>query len=170
LKRHGGTGWTVRVGDAVITLPDLVGLRYLSVLLQQPGRDVPALDLAGVGVHDGKQELLDGPALDAYRRRLRDLDFAIDSADSDADLAKAERLRLEREAVAEELARSVGLGGRVRGFPDSPERARTAVRKALIRALDVIAEADPVLGDELRAGVSTGLVCRFTPAREWRVE
>jgi hypothetical protein len=160
----------VRIGDAVITLPDLVGLRYLSVLLQRPGRDVTALDLAGVSVREVRQELLDDTAVEAYRRRLRDLDSAIDGAD----LAKAERLRLEREAVAEELASSLGLGGRVRGFPDAPERARTAVRKALIRALDVIAEADPVLGDELRAGVSTGLVCRYTPVgpvpRDWRVE
>jgi hypothetical protein len=164
LRRTSG-GWTVHVGEAVITLPDLVGLRYLSVLLERPRQDVSALDLAGAGVVDGRQDLLDDAALDAYRRRLRDLDSAIDTADPGA----AERLRLEREALAGELASAVGLGGRIRGFPDSPERARTAVRKALKRALDVIAEADPVLGDELRAGISTGLVCRYTPSRPWRV-
>jgi tetratricopeptide (TPR) repeat protein len=164
LRRTSG-GWTIHVGEALITLPDLVGLRYLSVLLDRPWHDVSALDLAGAGVVDGRQELLDDAALDAYRRRLRDLDTAIDTASP----AAAERLRLEREALAGELASAVGLGGRIRGFPDSPERARTAVRKALKRALDVIAEADPVLGDELRAGISTGLVCRYTPSRPWRV-
>jgi tetratricopeptide (TPR) repeat protein len=168
--RHHDAGWTIRIGEALITLPDLVGLRYLGVLLERPGRDIPALELSGAAMVDGRQDLLDEPAVEAYRRRLRELGSAIDDADNDADLARAERLRLERDALASELAGAVGFGGRMRGFPDSPERARTAVRKAIKRALDVIAEADPVLGDELRAGVSTGLVCRYTPSRKWRVE
>jgi hypothetical protein len=169
LRRNVGAGWSIEVGEVSIALPDLVGLRYLSVLLERSWQDVPALDLAGAGVVDGRQELLDESAISAYRHRVRTLDAAIDAADSDGNTAGAERLRLEREALAGELAGAVGLGGRIRGFPDSPERARTAVRKALKRAIDVIAEADPVLGDELRGAISTGLVCRCAPSRQWRV-
>jgi hypothetical protein len=169
LRRNAGAGWSIEVGEVAIALPDLVGLRYLSVLLERSWQDVPALDLAGAGVVEGRQELLDESAISAYRQRLRRLDVEIDAADSDGNATGAERLRLEREALAGELAGAVGLGGRIRGFPDSPERARTAVRKALKRALDVIAEADPVLGDELRGSISTGVVCRCAPSRQWRV-
>ncbi|MGH3922003.1 MAG: hypothetical protein ACRDTT_03885, partial [Pseudonocardiaceae bacterium] len=88
--------------------------------------------------------------------------------------AWAERLRLEREAITAELTHALGLGGRVRSFASSTERARIAVRKALKRALDVIAEADPGLGEELRAAISTGTTCRYTPdgrrPRRWTVE
>lgn len=164
------SGWTIHIGQSVTTVPDLVGMRYLSVLLDRPAQDVPVLDLAGAGVVDFRQELLDDTAIDAYRTRLRELSDAISDAEDSADLGLVSRLRLEREALTSELTSAVGLGGRIRGFPDSPERARTAVRKAIKRALDVIAEADPVLGEELRSGVTTGLVCCYTASRRWRVE
>jgi tetratricopeptide (TPR) repeat protein len=163
--RRTSSGWSVHIGQSGFTLPDLVGVRYLSVLLARPSVDVPVLDLVGAGVVDGRQEVLDSAAVEAYRRRLRDLDVALLSA-SETD---GERLRTEKDALVAELTRAVGLGGRIRGFPDSPERARTAVRKAIKRALDVITEEDPVVGQELRDAVTTGLVCRYTPGRHWRV-
>ncbi|HEV2783275.1 MAG TPA: AAA family ATPase [Actinophytocola sp.] len=171
LRRRADGGWTLRGGDVPIELPDLVGVRYLGRLLERPGEDLPAVDLCDAGVLTGRQQLLDPAAVDAYRRRVTDLDTAIDDAEADADLARAERFRLEREAVAGELARAIGLGGRMREFTSSPERARTAVRKAIKRAVDAIAAADPVLGGELRTEITTGSVCRYTPgARRWRVE
>jgi tetratricopeptide (TPR) repeat protein len=169
--RRETSGWAVHIGQARIVLPDLVGFHYLGLLLERPGHDIPAFDLSGQAIVETRQDLLEDPAVAEFRDRLRDLDEAIDAADSNADLAAAERLRLLRDAVASELA---GAVGHVRGFPGSPERARTSVRKALKRALDVIAEADPVLGEELRTGISTGYVCRFTPVgplfRQWRFE
>lgn len=171
LRCGGGAGWVVRGGAADIALPDLVGLDYLSRLLEQPGQDVAAADLVGSAVLTGRQELLDDTAVDAYRRRVRDLDRAIEDAEDCADPTKAERLRAERDAVAEELVRTMGLSGRVRAFTASPERARTAVRKAIKRALDAISEHDAVLGGELRAEITTGTACRYTPTlRQWRVE
>jgi tetratricopeptide (TPR) repeat protein len=169
LLRRESTGWTVHIGQAEIALPEMVGLHYLSLLLERPGQDIPAFELSGQAILETRQDLLDDPAVAAFRARVRELDSAINAADSNADLAAAERLRLERDA----LTGSLDLGS-VRGFPDTPERARTSVRKALKRALDVIASSDPVLGEELRTGISTGYVCRFTPVgplfRQWRVE
>jgi hypothetical protein len=73
-----------------------------------------------------------------------------------------------------ELAASTGLGGRARTFADGRERARTAVQKAIRRAVARIGESTPVLGELLAASVQTGLVCRFDPVeglpREWQVE
>ena len=171
LRRHGTQGWTLHSGGGRIDLPDMVGLHHLSRLLEQPDCDIAAADLGGSLAASDRQELLDDAAIHAYRQRVRELDAAIGDAEADADLARTERLRQERDTLAAELSRSLGLGGRARGFASTPERARTAVRKAIKRAIDVIAAADPVLGDELRAGVSTGTVCRYTPAaRRWQVD
>lgn len=171
LRCGGGSRWTVCSGTARIDLPDLIGLDYLARLLEKPGQDVSAVELVGAAVLAGRHELLDDAAVDSYRRHVRDLDQAIDDAEANSDPVKARRLQAERDAVAAELAGALGLGSRVRGFASSPERARTAVRKAIKRALDAISDHDPVLGGELRAAITTGGVCRYAPSsREWRVE
>lgn len=140
-------------------------------MLARPGRDVGAVELAGA-VQAVDQAVVDGPALRAYRARLRELDTEITDAEDAADLGRLAGLRGERDALTDELSGTLGLGGRVRAFGAPPERARTAVRKAIKRALDVVAGLDPVLGAQLRAAVSTGRTCRYDPrpgAREWRV-
>jgi hypothetical protein len=55
------------------------------------------------------------------------------------------------------------MGGRVRQFATGEERARVAVGKAIRRALDRVAKADPFIGEELRATVQTGLRCCYRP-------
>ena len=37
--------WLVAFADAVTRVPDSLGLRYLDLLIRQPGRDLAALDL-----------------------------------------------------------------------------------------------------------------------------
>lgn len=169
LRRPGSGGWRIELGERRIDLPDLVGLHHLGELLAHPGRDVLATDLCAA-VQVAEQPVLDHRAVAAYRARLRDLGTEIADADADADLGRAERLRSEKDALTTELTGSLGLGGRIRRFAAPTERARTSVRKALKRALDVIADADPALGDELRDQISTGTICRYTPgSRTWRV-
>ena len=57
--------------------------------------------------------------------------------------------------------------------PTPSERARTAVRKAIARAIDVIGASDDVLGAELRATITTGRRCSYVPdahrPRRWHV-
>jgi len=43
-----GEYWTIVYDGEVYRLPDTAGLRYLAHLLQRPGQQVPAVDLAGV--------------------------------------------------------------------------------------------------------------------------
>ena len=50
---------------------------------------------------------------------------------------------------------------RIRSFADAPERARTAVRKALKRAIKEVAAANPAVGRHLAARVETGAVCCY---------
>ena len=170
LGRH-ASGWSMRAGGVDHRLPDLVGFGYLAALLALPGRDISAVELAAA-IQTDDQPAIDDTALRAYRRRLREVDAEIAAADDDADLGRMEVLRSERDALLDELRTTVGLAGRVRRLSAPPERARTAVRKAIARALDVIVDRDAVLGAELRSGVVTGSVCRYEPphgAVPWRV-
>jgi tetratricopeptide (TPR) repeat protein len=150
-----GGKWRVVLKDKVATVPDRVGMRYLARLLAAPDRSIPALAL----VIDGSAEpehnpdpLMDRKAIAAVRDRIRELEEKRKPSAADRD---------ELEALTRELARSTGLGGRVRSFADAPERARTAVRKAIKRAIVEISAANPTVGQHLARHVETGTVCCY---------
>jgi hypothetical protein len=96
------------------------------------------------------------PGAGALRRRLAELDLELERSDRpDA--------RQERDAVAAYLASGTGLGKRARTTGGHHERARVAVRKAIVAALAKVAEADPWLGRHLHDRVQTGSECRYEP-------
>src|SRR3954447_25370715 len=74
-----------------------------------------------------------------------------------------ERLTAERDALHAEIASATGLAGRPRGTGSNAERARVAVRKAIVGALDRIADVDPPLARHLHDRVNTGTNCRYNP-------
>jgi hypothetical protein len=82
-------------------------------------------------------------------------------------------LRDEREALRAELSSVLAMSGRSRTFTDSAERARTAVRKAIARAIDAIGQSDAHIASELRSTISTGRSCAYLPdparPRRWSV-
>jgi hypothetical protein len=73
------------------------------------------------------------------------------------------------QTLTEGLRTVTRLGGRSRSFVGSHERARTAVRKALVRAIDVVASTEPGLGDHFVKSISTGASCRYTRDPHWSV-
>jgi tetratricopeptide (TPR) repeat protein len=159
-----GNRWVVTAGSARAEVPNLVGMQYVKALVDRPGVDVPAAELAGSSLVDGaRHELVDRQTLDQYRQRVRELDAEIAEADDDADLARAEALRLEREDLRDELGRVLGMAGSQRTFTDTSERARTAVAKAVKRAIDAVEEVEPKLAEHLRTSIVTGRVCRYDP-------
>ena len=97
----------------------------------------------------------------------------LESADADADIERAARLRLELDQLVEHVEASMGLAGRSRTFVDTSERARTAVQKAIRRAIDRINLSAPMLGDMLSRCIRTGTSCRYSPdddQGEWLVD
>jgi hypothetical protein len=88
----------------------------------------------------------------------------IDASEQANDLARAEHLRTEQAWLVDELAAATGLGGRRRQFSGATERARVSVGKAVRRAIDRIGQCDPVIADELRTGISTGVRCEYRPS------
>lgn len=166
----GGAVWSVGGVGAEKLLPDGKGLHYLRFLLQRPGVEVSALDLAAavggaaVVVQQPSVEVGgDRRALSAYRSRLQEIDDEIDEATSWADSARVERLQDERTALLQEVGAAAGLGGRQRSAGASAERARVAVRKAIAAALDRVDAEDPVTARMLRTTVRTGTTCSYEP-------
>jgi hypothetical protein len=146
-----------------VTVPAARGLEYLHHLVSNPGTDVTALDLAALRaghatvVQPDAGDLLDREATTAYRRRVAEIDALA------RDGRAGPHLVAEREALQAQLDAATGLGGRPRGSGSTAERARVAVRKAVVGALLRIAEADPALGRHLHERVSTGSTCRYDP-------
>jgi hypothetical protein len=140
------------------------GMQYLARLVAEPGVEIHVLDLVGSseGVDRGDAgELLDPAALRAYRARLEALRDAAEDAEARGDVDRAERARDEMEAIAAELSRGTGLGGKARRTDSAVDRARSAVQRRIKDAVDRIAEQDAQLGDWVRARVRTGNHCSF---------
>jgi hypothetical protein len=173
LLLHPTAGGVWRVGSrrSGAVLPDMKGLHYLRLLLGRPGAEVSALDLSDAVAGHPRTQLADGAlgatldpqARAAYRRRLAELDEELAQARDWSDPARVARLDAELAALISELAAAVGLGGRPRPVGDTRERARVAVRKAVVAALDRIDEVDRPLARLLRNSVTTGTYCRYDP-------
>ena len=187
--RRDGEYWTVGHSGLVVTLRDSKGLRDLSRLLAEPGRELHALDLATEGpaprstaradardadlrTGTGGEPIIDDTARAAYKRRITELEAAIDDADANGDGERTAAARQELDALVETLASAYGLGGRPRRMTDDVERARKAVTRRLRDAMTRIDRAHPALGRHLQAAVHTGVFCRYTPDRdiEWIVQ
>jgi hypothetical protein len=180
LFRLEGEYWTIRFAGDEFRLRDAKGLRYLARLLQAPGHELLALDLAREAASLGESAerfetdlgsdaLGDaGPALDprakqAYRSRVQELREELGEAESWNDPERATRAREEIDFITRELAAAVGLGGRDRPTSSPGERARVSVTRAIRLALARIAENSTALGDHFGATIHTGTYCMYRP-------
>ncbi len=108
--------------------------------------------------------MLDEAGIRRYRRRLDELRSEIDDLERRGKDDLITRSRAEQQWLVAELAGALGLGGRVRSFPDETERARIAVGKAIRRAVARITQADPQIGAHLGVTLHTGALCCYLPA------
>ncbi|HTL31478.1 MAG TPA: hypothetical protein VL326_00060, partial [Kofleriaceae bacterium] len=139
------------------------GFTYLAQLVQRAGTDVHVLELVGSQDADRGDagELVDSRAMRAYRERADALRDILEDAEQRGDADRAERARTELEALASEIARASGLGGKLRRSESAVDRARSAVQRRIKDTLDRIAEQDAELGTWLRSVVHTGNHCVF---------
>jgi hypothetical protein len=169
--RREGALWTLTYGGVTVRMRDAKGLADLAALLAVPGREIPAADLVaaasgGLGRADlglGADEVLDETARRQIRRRLADLDEEIGEADAWADPERASRARAERDALVGEVAAATGLAGRARRLGDQGERARKAVTARIRDVIGRIGRVHPSLAAHLRASVTTGTRCCYSP-------
>jgi tetratricopeptide (TPR) repeat protein len=184
--RRAGEYWTLRFDDTGCQLQDSKGMRYLAALLANPGREFHVVDLvsaiptgkpahdapgrSGAGGSDSVRlelgdagEMLDAEARRAYRERLFEIDSDLAEAEKWNDPERVALLVAEREALVDQLAAAVGLGGRSRVAHSNAERARLSVAKALRSALRRIESGCPPLGRHLDLSIHTGTFCRYAP-------
>ena len=162
-----GDYWAVTAGTVTVRIRDARGMQMLADLVMAPGREMHVLALMGAdgeGADAGDGgELLDAEAVAEYRERLRDLEDEIAEAESWSDPGRSARARAERDAIASELARGVGLGGRARRAGAAAERARVNVQRRIRGAIKKIGESLPELAAYLDRAVRTGTFCSYEP-------
>ncbi|MCA2225276.1 hypothetical protein LDL49_29055 [Nonomuraea sp. NEAU-L178] len=167
-----GRQWRIELAGRTAYVDHSVGMNHLALLLANPYQEISALELAAGSAlpdrstgRDGEsaQPVLDDLARRRYMQRLSHLQAEIDELESMNDSERVAAVRAERDWLLDELAAATGLGERTRHFAGSAERARVAVGKAIRRTLTRIAEADPIIGDELRTTVQTGMRCCYQP-------
>jgi len=162
LERQGEL-WALGDGAKKLMLKDGRGLAYLEALMRSPHREVHVLELVGADDVGDAGPMLDDRAKTEYRGRLRELQAELDEATEHGDLGRAERAREELDAIAGELARGLGLGGRDRKAGSAAERARINVQRRLRDVTKRVTEQDAELGRHLELSVKTGLFCIYAP-------
>jgi hypothetical protein len=178
--RREGQYWTVAYRDELARLRDRKGLRYLSLLLSAPGRELHVLEIvrAAEGTSspppggddrlaasrlEGSDPILDRVGKETFRRRLHELSEDLAGARAWNDPERVSRIEGEIEALTTELERALGLGGRDRGMTSPAERARVSVTKAIRAAQRAISKECPGLGEHLALSVRTGRLCSYAP-------
>ena len=176
--RHEGDYWTIAFEGDGFRIKDSKGIAYLARLLERPGQELHALDLAGsraanttsaapgelhVATEDGAGPMLDDAAKAAYRTRVDELRSEIAQGEEWNDTERVAQARVELEALTSELAAAVGLGGRDRQSASATERARVSVTRAIRSAIDRLSAESPALGGHLEATIRTGTYCSYTP-------
>jgi hypothetical protein len=163
LEREGEM-WRLGRGAKVLLLKDTKGLAYLCVLLREPCREFHVLDLVGLRDDGDAGVVLDARAKHAYRERAESLREQLAEATAHHDLGRADRARAELDALANELARAVGAGGRDRRSASPAERARINVQRRIRDVVGRVRAEDSALGEHFDLSVRTGVFCVYLPA------
>jgi pimeloyl-ACP methyl ester carboxylesterase len=183
-----GDYWTVSWQGKIVRLKDAKGFHYIAYLLADAGHQVPAYELASLGrttqvegaaildrtvvtLGDAGQ-VIDSTARARYKRRIDELRSELAEAERLNDTERASRLRWEFEALSDQIASAVGLGGRARINGSHRERARQMVTKAVKTAIVKIRAGNAPLGHHLATSIKTGNYCTYDPGPQhlaWRL-
>ena len=183
-----GDYWTVSWQGKTVRLKDTKGFHYVAYLLTNAGRPVPAYELAALGMtaqveHSAILDstvtslgdagrVIDRAARESYKRRIDELRSELADAERLNDTGRASRLRWELEALSDQIASAVGLGGRARTNGSHRERARQMVTKAVKTAIVKIRAGNAPLGHHLATSIKTGNYCTYDPGLQhlaWRL-
>jgi non-specific serine/threonine protein kinase len=113
--------------------------------------------------------VLDAQAKAEYKRRINVLRHELEEAERFNDTQRGTEIQNELEAICDNLASAVGLGGRDRKISSDAERARCAVTKCIKKAIQKVGEAIPSLGYHFAASIKTGYFCSYNPHPDRRV-
>lgn len=163
-KRHGQI-WILKYRGEIALMQDSRGLEYLARLLAEPHREIPAvlISAAVTGIDPRVSTGSSGTMLDEEtRERYHDLQAELDEAKENNELGRIESLQRDINAMANEIAKATGLGGRLREKTDV-DKVRKAVSGAIDRAIKEIADHHESLGRHLMNTIRSGTTFSYTP-------
>ncbi len=158
--QRSGSSWRVTFDGREARVADGDAVRHLAVLVQQPGRALHVVDLAGPAHTDETGAPL-SPAVRARlarRQRLAELRLDLEAAARAGDGGRAAALQADLDTVVAELAMACGLAARDASTLDHLTRTVTAAIRDAIAALG---REHPSLGRHLRAAVRLGTFCVY---------
>jgi hypothetical protein len=178
-----GATWTISFAGERCTLPQMVGLEYVSVLLRHPGKRLRALELqalatgttppgylqdnAGRNRFDNQDtppenqkslhdELIDGTAMRQIKERMQQLENEIALRGGSGNTQQSDELQKELAQIRSYLKNSRNIRGRSRPFTDENDRARQSISKALVRAYELIRKQAPQTANHFETQISKG--------------
>ena len=190
--RRSGEMWEIAYTDGKgFYLPDLKGLHYIAYLLDNPGKDVSALDLEKshpdspddtqatqisaaqldengleTSSTDDRQPVLDEKAKQEYKDKLESLQDEREQAEQLGDEKRLERINKKTDAIRRELNSALSLYGKDRIFSTESERCRKRVTEAIRTSLVKLRTNHKELGEHLGASIKTGGYCSYTSQEE----
>jgi tetratricopeptide (TPR) repeat protein len=174
-----GEYWSFGYEGRTVRIRDGRGVRFLVTLLQHPGQEIHAAELvrlrqadvgaAGVacgelpaaGAEQDLGAMIDPRSKAQYKKRIRELRDEIEDAELRQDSSRAALVQEEIDAIAGELRRAIGLGGRDRRAGSVAERARVNVTRGVAAVMRRIGESHPGLAEHLRYEIRTGTFCSY---------
>jgi len=173
-----GDTWAIVFAGETCRLPALIiGLRYISVLLHNPGKPIRALDLqrvaGGLSMAIGRtadkstrdesgedlerddfarQVVMDEEYERSIKRRMAEIERQIEYCDAH----EVKGLQGEYDKLESHLKKSRNVHGRRKIFPGENEKARTSITKALDRAYDKIRPQAPKTAEYLDSQIVSG--------------
>ena len=170
--RKVGEFWSLTYEGETTCVGDSVGMFYISRLLREPSRDIPAVlllaargDIDSRVVSGSSGEVLTAETIEQYRKRLTEIEEELEEAKVNNDEGRTDELRREKEFLEKEISRAFGLNKRSREDTDT-EKVRKAVSEAVRRAIETIGEHHEALGRHLDAFISSGATFKYDPERE----
>ena len=160
-------------------VPHQLGLEYIALLLQSPGRPMSALAVRNANVDvrataavremevsDGHlyQERSDATAMRQYKAEAARLMEEIADAKGRGDERRYAELLEQLETIEEHVRADTGRGGQSRKFSDEAENARVSVTKAIKRAIEAIGKQNSATADHLQTNIVTGAELMYRDA------
>jgi hypothetical protein len=177
-----GVGWTITFRGETCIVPQMIGLDYISVLLQHPGQEMSALQLqaltAGMTAQTPplddartgrsyerdmptrseaffRDELIDEKTSRQLIERMGDLEQKIALKQESGDL-DTEDLQKELAKIRKYLGASLNHRNRPRAFADPNEKARQSITQALSRAYRSIRQQAPQTAHHFESLINRG--------------
>lgn len=165
-----GAAWVVTFEGRTVSLGDLIGVWYVSRLIQSKRRPITASELRNrVHGRSGPEPFTgavtaDRAAVGDRKRECQELVADIARARRDNDPGLADALRCELDALAELARGERGLGGRPRRLGDESTTVRTGVKNAIDLVIKKLRRPHPALARHLEISIHTGASLCYDPS------